>query len=48
MRRKTNWSMSKKETKLVALRDKNIKKCRANSFSGTKTGPKFSEFFLSC
>ena len=43
--RKTDWSESKKETKLVALRDKKREKHRANCIRGPKAGSKLKKKF---
>ena len=48
IRRKTEWSESKKEAKLVALRDKKRKKLRENCSRGPKAGTKFFKFFKIC
>ena len=40
IRRKTDWSENKKESKLVALRDKKRKKQSASCNCGPKTGQK--------
>ena len=44
IRRKTDWSKSKKEIKLVVPRDKKRKKSRAYCSRGLKPGPKFFKF----
>ena len=48
IRRRTDWSESKKEIKLVARRDKKKIKRRANCFRWPKAAPKFSKFFKIC
>ena len=48
IRRKTNWSESRKEIKLVAIRDKKRKKRYANCSHGPKEGPTIFKFLKIC
>ena len=48
IRRKSDWSESRKEIKVVAIRDKKRKKRRANCSRGLKEGPTIFKFFKIC